>query len=470
MQRSTAITLVALATLAAVATPLVIEPAAAADTRAFVTTTDYSSGGLRRIDLDTRTVLAGETAVHTDTRLRWYGGQVYVVNRIGQDNIQIVNPTTLATVRQFSTGNGSNPADIAFASPSKAYVTLYDRAGLLIVNPQTGGTLGTVALGAFADADGIPEMDHMERVGPWLLVALQRLDRSNGYAPTDSSLVVVVDTRTDTVFDVNPAQPGTQGFRLTGKNPVTPFMLDSASGRLLIGCAGSYAALDGGIEWIDPLGFRSLGYAATEEALGGNLSGIAWYTAAHSYAVVYDASFNGLLVSWSAASASKLATIFSSGGLGDLGLDDRDELYVCDGTFTSPGVRVWRAGSDVPLAGPLDTGLPPSQITFDRVSGDAAPVEPAAPALSFAPPRPNPAREAVRFEITLARAGELTLEVFDLTGRRVRVVSSELRSAGPADKTWDLGDAAGARVAPGVYVVRARAAGGEAVRRVVVLR
>jgi hypothetical protein len=448
---------------------LPLRPAAAAETRAFVTTTDYSSGGLRRIDLDTRAVLPGEAVVHTDTRLRWHDGLVYVVNRFGQDNIQVVDPVTLATLLQFSTGNGSNPADIAFATPTRAYVTLYERSGLLIVNPQTGGTLGTVPLGAFADADGIPEMDHMERVGPWLLVALQRLDRAHGFAPTDSSLVVVVDTRADTVFDANPAQPGKQGFRLTGKNPVTPFAHDPASGRLLIGCAGSYAALDGGIEWIDPVGMTSLGYAITEAALGGNLSGFAWYTAAHSYAVIYDASFNGLLVSWSASSGSKLATIFSASGLGDLGLDDRGELYVCDGTFTSPGVRVWAAGSDVPLAGPLDTGLPPSQITFDRASNEVVSVEPRPANLAFAPPRPNPAREAVRFDLGLPRAGDLDLEVFDLAGRRVRVLASGPRPAGGASVAWDLRDDAGARVAPGVYVVRARAAGNEAVRRVVVL-
>ncbi len=463
MHRRLPLALLALLALAA------FRPAAAAETRAFVTTTDYSSGGLRRIDLNTRAVLPGQSAVFTDTRLRWYDGRLYVVNRFGQDNIQVVDPATLATVFQFSTGNGSNPADIAFASPNKAYVTLYEKANLLIVNPQTGASLGSVALGGLADADGIPEMDRMERIGPWLFVALQRLDRNNGFAPTDSSVVAVVDTRADTLFDLNPSLPGKQGFRLTGKNPVTPFAFDPASGHLLIGCAGSYGALDGGIVWIDPIGFRSLGYAVTEAALGGNISGFAWYSAAHSYAVVYDASFNGLLVSWSALSGTRLATLYSASGLGDLGLDDRDELYLCDGTFLTPGVRVWRAGTDVPLAGPLNTGLPPSQITFDQVSADITGVGPTGATLSFAAPRPNPARESVRFEIGLPGAGEVTLEVFDLVGRRVRVIASGPHPAGPATVAWDLCDHAGVRVAPGLYVVRARAAGDVAVRRVVVL-
>jgi len=450
---------------------LLASAAAAGETRAFVTTTDYASGGLRRIDLDTRIVLPGEIGVHTDTRLRWYGGLLYVINRFGQDNIQVVDPAGWTTVRQFSTGNGSNPADIAFASPHHAYVTLYERADLLVVNPQSGATIGSIPLGSFADADGIPEMDHMEKVGPWLLVSLQRLDRANGFAPTDSSLVVVVDSRADTVLDVNPAQPGKQGFRLTGKNPATRFHFDGNSGRLLIGCVGAYGALDGGIEWIDPLGFKSLGWAITEAALGGEISELAWYRPDHSYAIVSDLSFNTQLVSWSAASGSKLATLDSPGGfsLTDLGLDDRGELYVLNGSFTAPGVRVYQAGSDAVLAGPLDTGLPPSQITFDFASGDVAGVSPPREALGLTPPRPNPAREAVRFGFSLARPGEVRIEVYDLAGRRLRVLTSGPRPAGAGDALWDLADQRGARVPPGVYLVRARVPGAEMVRRVVVL-
>jgi len=278
----------------------------------------------------------------------------------------------------------------------------------------------------------------------------------------------VVDTRADTVLDVNPAQPGKQGFRLTGKNPVTRFELDSESGRLLVGCVGAYGALDGGIEWIDPLGFRSLGWAITEAALGGEISALAWHRSDHSYAIVSDLSFNTQLVSWSAASGSKLATLDNPGGfsLNDLGLDDRGELYVLNGSFTAPGVKVYDAGTDLVLAGPLDTGLPPSQITF----GDVAAVVPAPGAIALAPPRPNPARETVRFDFSLARPGEPRIEIYDLAGRRARVLAPGARPAGPGEVTWDLADGRGARVPLSVYLVRARVPGAEAVRRLVVVR
>src|SRR5262245_28281675 len=132
-------------------------PARAAETRAFVLTTDFQTGSLSVNALGTTTVTKDVAAVYSDAVERWYGGLLYVVNRFGQDNVQVIDPAQgYATVRQFSTGNGTNPQDICFVSPTKAYVTRYEVSDLLIVNPSTGASLGVIPLGAFADADGVP--------------------------------------------------------------------------------------------------------------------------------------------------------------------------------------------------------------------------------------------------------------------------------------------------------------------------
>jgi DNA-binding beta-propeller fold protein YncE len=445
--------------------------AAAPDSRAFVTTTDYTSGGLRRIDLGTRTVLAGEASVSADTRVRWHNGRVVVINRFGQDNIQIVDPATLATVHQFSTGNGSNPADIAFAG-GKAYITRYELASVLIMNPETGATLGTIPLGAFADADGIPEMDRMERVGTRLLISCQRLDRNNNFQPTASSVIVVVDTQADTVMDADPLVAGTQAITLTGRNPVTPFAFDVASGRLLIGCVGRFGMLDGGIEWIDPVQMKSLGWAISEGALGGEIDALAWNGAARSYAIVHDAGFNTELVSWSASSGTRLGTLDSPGGFSllDLALDDRGELYVTNGSFTAPGVSVFDAGPDTLLAGPLDTGLPPGQITFDHATTDAASVAPGRPRLALSAPSPTPSRTGVRLTLELEREAAVEFALFDVAGRAVRSAVREIRPAGRTQFAWNLRSDAGTRVDPGVYLLRVSCAGSRVTRRIVVVR
>jgi hypothetical protein len=260
---------------------------------AYVVTTDFSTGGLSVIDLDTRQVTANVATVHSDATLRLHNGLVYVINRFGQDNIQIIDPSKhYATMRQFSTGNGSNPQDIAFATALKAYVSRYGSADLLIVHPTSGFPLGTVSLADFADSDGLPEMAHIALVGPYLFVACQRL---TSFAPSNPSVVAVIDARTDKVVDVDPATPGVQGIVLTGRNPVTDFIYDAATHSLLIGCAGAFGALDGGIERIDVLAFQSLGFVITEATLGGDIGDIAWNGPDHSYAVISDASFKLLV-------------------------------------------------------------------------------------------------------------------------------------------------------------------------------
>ena len=95
-------------------------PALAAQTRAFILTTDFSTGSLSVNALGTTAVTKDVAAVHSDAVMRWYGGLLYVVNRFGQDNIQVIDPAQgYATVRQFSTGNGTNPQDICFVSPTR---------------------------------------------------------------------------------------------------------------------------------------------------------------------------------------------------------------------------------------------------------------------------------------------------------------------------------------------------------------
>src|SRR5207244_5291003 len=127
---------------------------------------------------------------------------------------------TTARLRQSGVGNGSNRQAIAFVSPTKAYVTRLASPRLLIVNPSTGDSLGAISLAAFADADGIPDMDRMIRVGPRLFVAVQRLAN---FQSTHTSLVAVIDTRADTLIDADPATPGVQAIVLPGTNPTTTF-------------------------------------------------------------------------------------------------------------------------------------------------------------------------------------------------------------------------------------------------------
>jgi len=90
--------------------------------------------------------------------------------------------------------------------------------------------------------------------------------------------------------------------------------------------------------------------------------------------------------------------------------------------------------------------------------------------LRVGPIIPNPARGAMRFTLELPDAAEVRVEVFDLDGRRVRMLSPGRLPAGSRSLAWDGTDAFGARVAPGIYFNRVQVGGQAVTRRFVVLR
>jgi hypothetical protein len=86
------------------------------------------------------------------------------------------------------------------------------------------------------------------------------------------------------------------------------------------------------------------------------------------------------------------------------------------------------------------------------VSGVALPTLPNAFALL--PNVPNPFNPSTRLIFDLPRAGNVRLAVYDLAGRRVRVLVDEPRAAGRHEAAWDGIDDAGQRGGSGVYVAR----------------
>ena len=459
-----AVALLAISCLASAA------PALAA--RAYVVESDFSTGSFSSVDVATRVPSCDVASVHSDARVRWYDGRVYVVNRFGADNIEVLDGTTFGLIKQFSVGNGANPYDIAFASPTHAYVTRYESADLWIVNPVTGSHDGTVSLAGLADADGIPEMDRMIVVGPLLFVSLQRVDRNNSFQPTDSSLVAVIDTRTDQLVDCDAAHPGVQGILLPRTNPVTPFCFDAPRSRLYLGCAGRYGEPDGGIVRLDAASLTADGVAAVEDSLGGDVLDIAFRDDARAYAIVSDPAFNTQLIRWSPVTGRRLDTLYSPGGfsLADAEITPAgNEVWVCNSSFGSPGIRIFSTTTQAQVGGPIACTLPPQGLTFDAATSQVAGVNaPGSPALAFAPPAPNPARGPVQLSLRVPVAGALSMVIVDAAGRRVRDLSRDV-VAGPVEVGWDLRDGAARRVPPGLYFASVRLGPEHRARTILVL-
>ena len=70
---------------------------------------------------------------------------------------------------------------------------------------------------------------------------------------------------------------------------------------------------------------------------------------------------------------------------------------------------------------------------------------------------PNPFRVFTEVQFTMARAGRVSMSVYDVLGREVRPVAhSQWFEAGPAALRWDGRDREGASAPAGVYFVRVR--------------
>jgi hypothetical protein len=76
-------------------------------------------------------------------------------------------------------------------------------------------------------------------------------------------------------------------------------------------------------------------------------------------------------------------------------------------------------------------------------------------------PWPTPTGGPVTVAWGLAQPAQVTLEVYDLSGRRVRTLMQEALPAGDHNFIWDGRDADGRRAGQGVYLVRMRYAGAE---------
>ncbi len=313
------------------------------------------------------------TKLSGDPFARYYDGKVYVVNRFGFDNIQILSPANnYETIGQYSTGNGTNPQDIAFDSPQKAYVSRLASAGLLIMNPTNGNQLGSVDLSDYDKTDDNPEAARMVTVGDRLFVALQRLKPD--WSPAGSGMVAVIDMSDNSVAG---------SVRLLTTNPVTDLIYDSSSSKIFLGCQGKSKAFgnpgdDGAVESIsvDTSGdtYTSDGVIIDEAGFGGDVTAIEMVDG-KIYGVIGvesgDSDFAydiNKLVKFDPADAdpaSSMTTVWETTSyIPDMQADSNGYLYIADRDSLRPGIRILDTSDDKQYGGLIDVGLLPTSISI----------------------------------------------------------------------------------------------------------
>jgi DNA-binding beta-propeller fold protein YncE len=438
-----------------------------------VGTTDFTSGSLATIVPGGATAAVNLLNIHSDAVVTTYGGKVYVINRLGQDNIIVLDPANpRSPLLQFSVGNGSNPQDIAFVSPTKAYVSRYGRPDLWIVNPQTGEQIGAIDLSPFADADGIPEMAGMAVVGTRLYVTCQRLDQNAGFVPTEKSLLIAIDTITDRVVDMDPQTEGVQAISLAATNPVS---LRLFKRKLYVSLVSRFGDMEGGIEVIDGTTGKSEGLKISEQAFGGDLNTIAMLSETRGYAIISDATFTNFVKPFDLSTGTVSAPLPDhSGGFTPDIVVAAGWLYVADrGTFQAPeraGILVYDTATNTKVQGPISTGLPPFSITIiggeqpTAVEEGEISMEPKVFTLGPAYPNPFNPFTILPFAIPagLGESGRLVpihLAIYNTSGQQIRTLLRDSRPAGIYVTSWDGQDDQGKLVPSGVYIAHLSAGG-----------
>lgn len=326
---------------------------------AFIFLTDYQSAALARYQASDTSVVTVLSSLHTDVALRSYGGLLYVIERFGTDAVSVVDPESPnAPLANYTVGNGTNPQDIVVRDDKTAYVLRLAAPNVLIVNPMTGDSIGTINLASYADADGRPEMVGGVIEDGKLYVLIQLLDTiSHPYLwqPTGPGKVVVIDTKTNQVAS---------SITLTIQNPQA--IAKGEDGLYVVG--GPYGDLThAGIDRVSiPSGAVTniaSGTAlngrptALEVGDGGDVS--AWVLVAKEWpnASVYAVSLG------SGAIVDSLSGVIAPSALAR---GASNTLLVSDRDMAHPGVYVFDATTGGKLKGPIPTSLPPDAITFIR--------------------------------------------------------------------------------------------------------
>ncbi len=317
-------------------------------TRVAVLTADMDNGALSVLDLfSTPPIFQADLAVvNSDATVRAAFDRIYVINRLGGDNIIAFDDETFSVLWQKPLGPGSNPQDLAVVSSCKAYVSLYQKNHLQIMNPLTSENAGTtnVSLVDYADEDGSPEASFMLATPGAVYVAIQNLEN---FVPTRNGRILVVNTDTDAVTDV---------IELNTPNPFSPLTrVDETS--FVVGTVGDFSGTQGGIEHVHGnlshlvVTAEQLGGVATELAMQDDACGFALVNTPEWSSGIRPFCLDGTVGDWLVAPG--LYTIVSLLITGD------DRLLFGDATFDNPGLRLVDTVDNPEVSGLIPTGLAP---------------------------------------------------------------------------------------------------------------
>ncbi len=387
--------------LAAVCLLFCVGPVHAASTQTGVVANvapDWSSSAISTITVDPvggpRKALNNQLSSSTsDIGVEAYGGYFYRLGKYQADNITKVHVNAPNTpVWQFTTNDSgesdSNPYELVFVSPTKAYLLRYGATKAWIVNPsattQGGFKIGELDLKSYADADGLPEMAKGVIANGKLFIILQRQD--DIFCPSNTAYVAVFDVSTDTEIDTGMGEGSKKGIPLPIRNPLS-IQYIAENNRIYIQGVGSYPGFcdpkyeyTGGIVSVDPRTYATSvvlddGDAKTHPY--GVISGMLVVSAVKGYFVGYDGWGDNTLYPFNPTTGAagealnNFKNVSIAGGMEPgIYLDKNEMMWVCN---QSDGAVDIVDTADNTLNESLGTNLNPQAVAFCTTGPPLAP-------------------------------------------------------------------------------------------------
>ncbi|PRQ10052.1 hypothetical protein [Enhygromyxa salina] len=350
-------------------------------THLVVTSTDFNTGAVGLVDLQTREVVPDLALASSDAVPIVDAGRVFVINRFGFDYIDELDPhDRLALIHEWpiqaatpaNQDAPANPHALALDPAGRAWVSLHGAPELqrfafpTLQAAQVHAELA-VDLSSFADADGIPELSRIIGCGTHLFVSAERIDRELWIPAAQTVLIPIRPGAEPALFEFDADQPGPDAIRLLGVG-IGPWRLDpgDSQGHVILLLNSGLERIDlasGTSEWVVP---QQLFEAADYERLqlsGFDLdsSGRAWISAASPD----FASFRLLRVDLSGPEPALVTEVEGlesvTGALEIVG----DQAWFADTTIGASGLRVFDL-SQSPVVelpeSPLAVGLPPMSL------------------------------------------------------------------------------------------------------------
>lgn len=248
---------------------------------------DYKTGELRWV-INGKKISEKSVAFFQDSKVIANGSDLYVLERMGADNITKLNPKELeekvekAVVWQIPLDDGANPTDIAF-SGENAWIALQNADSLVRISTKDGKISKSIKTTDFAyEGETSPYVADIELNDGKLYVLMQRymLDPATWATTYPKGLLAIYDASTGDLKDT---------VQLLKKNPTAMTFFD---GSLYVASQGEYNAAYGtdadeerGIEKVN-LAEKKSELIVSGKTLGG---GIYAFAAEHgiAYAAIY---------------------------------------------------------------------------------------------------------------------------------------------------------------------------------------